>query len=105
MTDVSIPYGKSASDTAVLLLAAAEEQGLDARVVSTGSFGTFYAPEAVAKAAGVDYDKSDGVDSPEIQEVVPTLDESEPDRSVIEGEPAPTAKKTTAKKTVAKKTK
>lgn len=110
MTDVQVPYGDNPSETAVLLLAAAEEAGEDqATAVRTGSFGTFFTSEEIAKAAGVDYVKDDGVDVPELLEVEATLDPSEPDRSPLPAEadetPAPEpARKTTARKTAAKKT-
>lgn len=109
MTDVQVPYGDKPSETATLLLAAAEEAGEDqATAVRTGSFGTFFTSEAIAKAAGVDYVKDDGVDVPELLEVEPTLDPSEPDRSPLPAEaeesPAEPAPKTTARKTAAKKT-
>ena len=76
--EVEVPYGDSAAETATLLLAAAEEKGLDPSVVRSGSFGTFRVPEEVAKAAKVD-----------------TVSDDE--------EPAKPAKKTAAKKTAKKK--
>lgn len=48
---VEVPFGDSATDTAVLLLAAAEELELDATVVETTSFSSFMVPEEVAKKA------------------------------------------------------
>lgn len=44
-------------DNAILLLAAAEEMGLDPSVVATTSDGTFSVPQAVADKAGVGKDK------------------------------------------------
>ncbi len=61
---VTIPFGDSAQDTAVLLLAAVEDLGLEPSVVTTGSFGNFFAPKEVAEAAGVDYIDDDAVDNP-----------------------------------------
>lgn len=52
---VAVPYGDSASDTAVLLLAAAETLDLDPSVVVSQE-GHFLAPKEVADEAGVDYD-------------------------------------------------
>jgi len=48
-----VPFGDSASDTAVLLLAAAEALGLDQGVVKTGT-GVFIVPTEVAEAAKQD---------------------------------------------------
>ncbi len=119
---VKFSAGGSAKDTATLLLGAAAEKDLDSNVVETGSFGTFTVPQDVAKAAGLDYEKSEGVDSPEIQEIEAAEDEvakaNEPHGAphtsaddVVSTETAPakkaaaksTAKKATAKKTTAKK--
>lgn len=116
MTDVVVPYGDSAAETATLLLAAAEKAGEDASVVRTGSYGSFYAPEKLAKDAGVKYTKGD-VDSPEVQEIVAADDAmaqanephgapdatKSPDEVEAEAKKAP-AKKTAAKKAPAKKT-
>jgi len=52
--NVKVPYGDSASDTATLLLAAAEEKGLGPQVVGVDSSGYFTAPEEVVKAAGLE---------------------------------------------------
>lgn len=50
MTEVEIPYGDNPSDTATLLLAAAESLGLEPWVVRTTSDNTvFLVPEEVAK--------------------------------------------------------
>lgn len=51
--EVEVPFGDSASDTAVLLLAAAEESKLDPSVVRTGT-GVFYVPKSLATKAGVE---------------------------------------------------
>lgn len=77
--EVYVGYGDSASDTAVLLLEAAEKADQPAEVVRTGD-GGFYVPEDIAKAAGVDY-LGDG---PGIQNG-PALVPSDPDTY---GEPA-----------------
>jgi hypothetical protein len=50
---VEVPFGDDAGDTAVLLLAAAEDLGLDPGVVKTNSDGSFVVPKEVA-------DKADG---------------------------------------------
>jgi hypothetical protein len=78
MADVEVPYGESASDTATLLLAAAENLELAPGVVQTTSDGVFLVPEEVAKKAGLD-----------------TVDDEAEDK-------AP-AKKAAAKKSAAKK--
>jgi hypothetical protein len=62
MTDsneVFVPYGDSASDTATLLLAAAEEKGLDPGVVKSTSDGGFRVEKALASKAGVDFREDD----------------------------------------------
>lgn len=83
MTDeVKVPYGEDAQETATLLLAAAEELGLDAYVVRTSSDGVFYVPDEVASKAKV---------------------EVEDDESDAEAEEKKPAKKTAAKKSAAKK--
>lgn len=67
MTDVQVPFGDNPSETATLLLAAAEKsKDHSADDVRTGSFATFYVPEEIAKAAGVDYVDDDDVDAPEM---------------------------------------
>jgi hypothetical protein len=59
MSDVRVPFGDNPSDTATLLLAAAEEaKDADASVVRTGS-GEFIVPEKIAKSAGVDYESDE----------------------------------------------
>lgn len=45
------------SDNAILLLAAAEESGLDASVVATSSDGTFQVPQSLVDKAGLGKDK------------------------------------------------
>jgi hypothetical protein len=52
---VEVKFSGEASDRAVLLLAAAEELGLDASVIRS-SYGAFLVPEEVAKKAGFDGD-------------------------------------------------
>lgn len=51
--EVAVEFGDSASDTAVLLLAAAQELDLPADVVRVGN-GEFLVPEEVAKKAKSD---------------------------------------------------
>ena len=55
MSDVKVPYGDDPQETATLLLDAAEKEG-DQSVVKTTGSRSFLVPEAVAKAAGVDYE-------------------------------------------------
>lgn len=50
--EVVVPFGDNREETAVLLLAAAEEAGVDPSVVRTGSF-EFFVPKEIAEAAGV----------------------------------------------------
>lgn len=59
MTEVSVPYGDNPADTATLLLAAAETQGLPPDVVRTSSDSLFYVPEEVASEAGLHSVKPD----------------------------------------------
>lgn len=56
--EVAVPFGDNPSDTATLLLAAAEESGVDQSVVRASS-GTFYVPAGIAKKAGVEVQKDD----------------------------------------------
>ena len=56
--EVAVPFGDNPSDTATLLLAAAEESGVDQSVVRASS-GVFYVPAGVAKKAGVEPQKDD----------------------------------------------
>lgn len=51
-TEVEVPFGEDAGETATLLLAAAEDLELDPGVVRTGT-GVFLAPPDVVKKAGV----------------------------------------------------
>lgn len=93
---VLIPYGDSASETATLLLSAAEDLGIDPvhAVKNQPDDGGFRVPEEVAQAAGLG--------EPDEPEKAP---EPEND-SESEKKPAPrkrAAKKTAAKKTAAKK--
>jgi hypothetical protein len=55
---VTVPMGDSPSDTATLLLAAAEEAEVDPGVIRASS-GVFYAPAWIAKKAGVEVQKDD----------------------------------------------
>lgn len=81
MSDVEVAYGDNPSNTAVLLLAAVEELGLDPGVVRSTTRGVFMVPEEVeAKAFG-----------------------KEPAKKAPAKKAA--AKKTAAKKVAAKKTK
>jgi hypothetical protein len=50
MSEVEVPF-ENAGDQATLLLAAADDLGLDPAVVRTGT-GVFYVPEDVADKAG-----------------------------------------------------
>lgn len=61
---VKIPFGDSASDTATLLLAAAEDKELDPNVITTDGHGNFYAPKSVAKKAGVEHESAEEPDVP-----------------------------------------
>lgn len=79
MTDIEVPFGDNNKDNAILLLAAADDLGLDQSVVRT-KLGAFVVPEEVAEKA---FGKAKVAEATE--------------------EKAP-AKKTTAKKTTAKKT-
>lgn len=54
MSEVRVPYGESAHDTAVTLLGAASELDLDAHVVRTTGENVFVVPKEVADKAGVD---------------------------------------------------
>lgn len=49
---VEVPFGDNASETATLLLAAAEELGLDQRVVGTSESGFLVPGEVKDKAFG-----------------------------------------------------
>lgn len=48
---VEVPFGDNPSETATLLLAAAEELGIDQSVVQTNSEGAFVVPEKVRDKA------------------------------------------------------
>lgn len=128
--NVKVPYGDSVKDTAVLLLAAAEEKGLDASVVQYGSSGYFTVPEEVASAAGVDTVDPDAEFNAEIEkarkeanaeeyrveqglpptsnpavEPIAPIGDNGPDaaeQTSTDSEQKATAKKTAAKKTAAK---
>lgn len=73
---VTIPFGDNAQDTAVLLLAAVEDLDLSPAVVTTGSFGNFFAPREVADAAGVDYIDDDAVDNPPMADLGTTFEDA-----------------------------
>lgn len=83
---VKVAYGENAEETAVLLLAAVEEAGLPASVVTTGSFGHFFAPESVAQAAGVDYEVDGDVDHPDQPFVEVATEPGQPDPYVRAGD-------------------
>lgn len=51
---VEVPFGDKSGETATLLLAAAEDLGLDPGVVRTTSEYSFVVPEEVAAKAGLD---------------------------------------------------
>lgn len=53
MSETQVPYGENPSDTATLLLAAAESQGLAPDVVRTTSRNYFVVPASVAEEAGL----------------------------------------------------
>ena len=53
MSNVEIAFGENPAETAVLLLAAAEETGAGPAAVRTTSFRSFMVPEEVAKKAGL----------------------------------------------------
>ena len=121
--EVYVPVGESTSDTAVLLLEAAEKQEQRPDVVRyvTTPPG-FFTPKEIAKAAGVDYreDDSDEGFTEEVEEAraaeekrakqaeaeVETEAKKAPTKKAAAKAPAKktAAKKTTAKKTAAKKT-
>lgn len=82
MSNVKIPFGDDPRETALLLLGAAEDEGLEQEIVRTDGEGNFYAPREVAEAAGVEFDDPDA-------------------EADADAEPAP-AKKAAAKKTAKK---
>lgn len=87
MSEVLIPYGKDASDTANSLLAAAEVLELDPGVVRhQPDDGGFRVPEEVAEKAGMG-------------------EPDEPEKADDETADEPPKKKTTAKKTAKKSAK
>ena len=94
MTDVKVPFGANAKETAILLLDAAENLGLDADVIRTNSDRQFVTSEEVAKKAGVQTLNEDGSSS-----------DSEPPKAAKKtaAKKASPAKKAAAKKTTAKK--
>jgi hypothetical protein len=57
-TEVTVPYGENAGETATLLLAAAEKLHENQGLVRTVE-GAFMVPKDVADEAGVDYDDPD----------------------------------------------
>lgn len=85
MTDVLIPYGDDAGQTAGDLLAAAEKAGFDPvfAVKHQPDDGGFRVPEEVAAAAGLD-------------------EPDEPETNEAEDQPKPKPRKRAAKKTASK---
>lgn len=97
MDHVYVPYGDSAADTAVTLLAAAEDLGLDAGVVGTTE-GGFLVPKEVADKSKADWDSDNEphtVDEAARANEVKALED--------EAKPAKKAAKKSAKKSAAKK--
>jgi hypothetical protein len=81
MSETRVPFGNDASETAILLLAAADDLGQDAHVVRTTSERFFLVPEDVARGAGLyeepeseDQDPSEPDEEPEGEQ--PAEDES-----------------------------
>lgn len=107
MTDVDINYSANNQETATLLLAAAEDLGLDQAVVRTAE-GKFVVPQEVAdKAFGKG--KTEAPDTAEVQaeadakaeeEANRTAPSAEEDRNGYDSKPV---KKAAAKKSAAKK--
>lgn len=64
--EVEIPFGDDPQETAILLLAAAEELDLEPFVVRTGE-GVFLVPEAVADGAGKPGDLAKPKADPEVE--------------------------------------
>lgn len=81
----SVPYGDDASQTATLLLAAAEELGYDADVVRTTSGQTFRVPLDVADKSGLPVEEEQEQEG-EPTQAVPTGNDT-PDGSVDPGPP------------------
>lgn len=116
MTNVRVRNGESARETAILLLAAAEEKGQHASVVQVSSLGGFIVPEEIAKQAGLDYEDpleadgsryseaeikaaaEEGVTEPK-PEVTSSPDPVSEAQATAEPETKAPAKKTAAKKT------
>lgn len=96
--EVYVPFGDNPGDTAVALLAAAEDLGLPANVVRTTGDGTFVVPPELAKKA-----KADTID-PGAQAVQGTVagqvDDKDP--NLTDSKPAKKAAAKTAKKTASK---
>lgn len=93
--DVQVSYGESAEDTAVLLLAAAEELDLDASVVTVSpADGTFSAPKEVVKKAGLKEHKEPETDQPvdagDNPDEIAKLAQSEPQTSPVDPDSQPT---------------
>lgn len=120
MGKVFVPNGESAQDTAVLLLAEAENQGLPADVVGTTD-GGFVVDSELADAAKVDYDRQNAPASSdeharnaeareqgEPVQQAPSPAETgdgneEPEKRAAKKTARKTAKKSPAKKAAAKK--
>jgi hypothetical protein len=107
MTDtVHVPFGDNMSETATLLLAAAEETKNEAHVVVVDHFTNSYVvPAEVAKKAGLDSTDPDADFAKEVKAAEGTsieVDTSSEDPDARK-EPEAPAKKTAAKKTTTKK--
>jgi len=97
---VRVPYGDNRSETATLLLAAAEESkdfGVDD--VQVSSYGGFLVPEEVAKGAGLDYE-DEGV---AMGHVYSDQQVTEAEKESVETPEPEAPKKTTAKKAASRK--
>lgn len=99
--EVYVSYGDNASDTATLLLAAAEELDQPAGVVRTSGWDWFIVPKDVAEQADVDY--SDDEPGSVQGTVAGQVDANDPNPQPAEGEPeAKPASKRATKKTASK---
>jgi len=109
--EVLIPYGEDASETATLLLGAADDEGLEPWVVRhQPDDAGFRVPPQVAKSAGlkpVDEEAVADAEADEARERAEEMIQAQADASgegAEDQKPKRTAKKTTAKKAAAKKT-
>jgi hypothetical protein len=67
MSEVTVPFGEDAAETATLLLASAENLHGNQGLVRTAE-GAFVVPKDVADDAGVDYQSDDADGEPEAKE-------------------------------------